>query len=263
MAAPDTPERLTKLSSGAQLVVAPAAQLAERLAARLIEVVLADSAQPLGLATGATMEPLYAALARQVAALAPEQRRRLQRLWRSFNLDEYVGLGREDPASFAATMERWLIRPLGLDPAAVALPDGLAADPVVEARRYGQALAAAGGLGLQVLGLGLNGHVGFNEPPCPAAVGTRLVDLTEATRRQNAPAFAGRLRGVPRRAITVGLKEILAARQLVLVVTGAAKAGILARALAAPPTAEVPASWLQHHPDLQVLADPAAAASLP
>lgn len=248
--------------SSFNLVVAPVAVLADQLAARLIEEVLTGVSQPLGLATGATMEPLYAALERRVLALPEPQRRVLRERWSSFNLDEYVGLGPQDPASFAATMERRLIRPLKLDVASVRLPDGLAADPAAEARRYGEALAAAGGLGLQVLGLGLNGHVGFNEPPCSPEACTRPVSLSEATRRQNAAAFAGRDGGVPEQAITVGVAEILAARQLVLVVCGAAKAPILARALSEPPTPEVPASWLQGHPDLLVLADPAAAALL-
>ncbi|MFM8524874.1 MAG: 6-phosphogluconolactonase [Cyanobacteriota bacterium] len=245
-----------------RLVVAPAAELADQLAVRLIEEVLMGLSQPLGLATGATMEPLYAALGRRVAALSEQQGQTLRQGWRSFNLDDYVGLGLGDPASVAATMERQLSARLGLQPGTVQLPDGLAADPAAEARRYAEALAAAGGLGLQVLGLGLNGHVGFNEPPCSPEACTRLVDLTEATRDQNAPAFAGRPGGVPDQAITVGLAEILAARQLVLVVTGAAKASILARALGEPPTPEVPASWLQRHPALLVLADPAAAALL-
>ena len=113
-----------------------------------------------------------------------------------------------------------------------------------------------------MLGLGLNGHVGFNEPPCGPEASTRLIALTEATRRQNAAGFDGQAAAVPAQAITLGLAEILSARQLVLLVTGEAKAGILARALVQPPTPDVPASWLQRHPDLLVLADPAAAAGL-
>ena len=247
---------------GLDLVVASVPGLADRLATRLLQEVLAGLEQPLGLATGATMEPVYAALAQQVARLPVADRARLRRQWRSFNLDEYVGLGPGDPPSFAATMERLLIRPLGLDPASGALPDGLAADPIREARRYGLALADAGGLGLQVLGLGLNGHVGFNEPPCDPQASTRCVTLSAATRAQNARFFTARPGGVPSAAITIGLAEILAARQLVLVVCGAAKAAILARALCEPPSPDVPASWLQGHPRLQVLADPEAAALL-
>ena len=244
-----------------RLIVAQGDELADHLAALLLDAVGQGLSRPLGLATGRTMEPVYAALERRVAALCPAEQEVLRRSWRSFNLDEYVGLGPDHPGSFAATMDRLLIRPLGLDPTSVQLPDGLAIDPALEAHRYGQAVAAAGGLGLQVLGLGLNGHVGFNEPPCNPDAMTRSVTLAEATRAQNAAAFDG-LGAVPVQAITVGLAEILAAQQLVLMVTGAAKADLLARALGEDPCADLPASWLQAHPGLLVLADPAAASAL-
>ncbi len=105
----------------------------------------------------------------QLGALPSRERQELLAGWSSFNLDEYVGLGPGDPESFAVSMERVLGAPLGLAPGQLRLPDGLAPHPEREARRYGQAIAAAGGLGVQLLGLGDNGHVGFNEPPCAAA----------------------------------------------------------------------------------------------
>ena len=175
-----------------------AAVVAEQLSAAL------SRGEVLGLATGRTMEPVYA------------------------NLDEYVGLGPADPGSFARFMEQQLAGPLGLAPGQLQLPDGLAHDPDAEARRYGAALAAAGGAALQLLGLGLNGHVGFNEPPCPADAPCRCLALSPATRAQNA----------------------------------AAKAQILRRALQDAPGPEVPASWLQCHPGLEVVVDRAAAAQL-
>jgi glucosamine-6-phosphate deaminase len=150
------------------------------------------------------------------------------------------------------------VRPLGLDPERVRLPDGQADDPEAEARRYGAELAAAGGIGLQVLGLGLNGHVGFNEPPCPADVGCRCLRLSDSTRLANAAGFGGDPAAVPERAITLGLRDILTARSLLLVVTGAAKATILRRLLEEPPSPELPASWLRLHPEVTVLADHAA-----
>lgn len=208
------------------------------------------------------MEPVYGALVEQVRALPPRERQALQAGWSSFNLDEYVGLGPADGESFAASMERCLGRPLGLAPAQLRLPDGLAADPDQEARRYGQAIAAAGGLGLQLLGLGNNGHVGFNEPPCAPEAPTRCLALDLATRHQNAGLFAAGLAAVPERAITVGLAEILAAETVVLVVSGEAKAEILRRSLQEPPQPQLPASWLQHHPRLRVMVDPAAASRL-
>jgi glucosamine-6-phosphate deaminase len=140
------------------------------------------------------------------------------------------------------------------------LPEGLADDPHAEAERYGAALGAAGGIGLQLLGLGLNGHVGFNEPPAAADSRCRCLDLSDSTRRQNAGAFGGDLAAVPARAITLGLAEILAARRILLVVTGAAKAPVLRALLRQPPGVELPASWLQGHPQVEVIADRAALA---
>ena len=128
--------------------------------------------------------------------------------------------------------------------------------------RYRQQLASAGGIGLQLLGLGLNGHVGFNEPPCPVDAPCRCLELSDTTRRQNASAFGGNPEAVPRRAITLGLAEILAAQRLVLVVTGAAKAAILGRLIASAPSADLPASWLRSHPNLELVVDRAAAAAL-
>ena len=147
--------------------------LGQRVAALVLEALrpapAGGPAKPLGLATGRTMEPVYGALVEQVGALPSRERQDLLAGWSSFNLDEYVGLGPGDPESFAASMERFLGAPLGLAPGQLRLPDGLAPHPEREARRYGQAIAAAGGLGLQLLGLGDNGHGGFNEPPCAAA----------------------------------------------------------------------------------------------
>ena len=236
------------------IVLADAAAVAERVAALLLEDRLRPE-RPLGLATGRTMEPVYASLARRLGRLEPALAASVRDTWSSFNLDEYVGLAPQDPASFAATMARQLVEPLGLAPERVRLPDGQAADPEAEARRYGAAVAAVGGIGLQLLGLGLNGHVGFNEPPSDPEMACRCVVLSGHTRRQNAAGFGGDPGAVPRQAITLGLAEILSARRVVLVVTGAEKAAILRRTLEKPPTAELPASWLQHHPDLTVIAD--------
>ena len=236
------------------IVLADAAAVAERVAALLLEDRLRPE-RPLGLATGRTMEPVYASLARRLGRLEPALAASVRDTWSSFNLDEYVGLAPQDPASFAATMARQVVEPLGLAPERVRLPDGQAADPEAEARRYGAAVAAVGGIGLQLLGLGLNGHVGFNEPPSEPAVACHCVALSDHTRRQNAGAFGGDPDAVPRRAITLGLAEILAARRVLLVVTGAEKAAILHRALEEPPSADLPASWLQLHPALTVIVD--------
>ena len=230
-------------------------------AARQLLAACAEPLGPLGLATGRTMEPVYGAFVRHWHGLPSQQQRLWRRRWRSFNLDEYVGLAPADPRSFTAFMDRHLARPLGLQPRQLRLPDGLAADPDGEARRYGRELAAAGGIGLQLLGLGLNGHVGFNEPPCPADAPCRCVALSASTRRQNAGGFGGDPQAVPERAITLGLAEILQARRILLLVTGAAKAPILRRLLEDAPSPQLPASWLHGHPDCTLVADAAALGS--
>ncbi len=235
--------------------------VAEAVAPRLLEAL--GESRPLGLATGRTMEPVYAALRRRIAGLPGLERQVLLAQWRSFNLDEYVGLGPEHPGSFSATMTLALGEPLDLVPGRLQLPDGQADDPEAEAHRYRTSVAAAGGIGLQLLGLGSNGHVGFNEPPCGPQAPCRCLELSDATRLQNAAAFGGDPQAVPPRAITLGTAEILAADRVLLVVTGGAKAEMLRRALLEPPSVEVPASWLQGHPRLTVMADAAAASALP
>ena len=236
----------------------------EAAAERLLHHRLRQPERPLGLATGRTMEPVYRALVDRTAALPPSELQRLRRQWTSFNLDEYVGLGPGDPRSFATEMAERLVTPLGLNPRQVRLPDGRAPDPDLEASRYATELASAGGIGLQLLGLGLNGHVAFNEPPCGPEARCRCVELSEDTRHRNSAANNDPQGGpgVPERAISLGLLEILAAGSLLLVVTGPAKASILRRSLQEPPSAAVPASWLQTHPDLTLLADQEALAAM-
>jgi glucosamine-6-phosphate deaminase len=244
---------------GLRLRVLPTvAEVARQAALMVLEACLSDPRRPLGLATGRTMMPLYAALAAAVAQQSPGDQDVLRRQWCSFNLDEYVGLGPQSPGSFAAEMDRHLCQPLAVDPNQVHLPNGLAADPDAEALRYSQSLRRAGGVGLQLLGLGLNGHVGFNEPPCPADSQARCVELCSSTRQANAGGFGGDWQQVPALAITLGLAEILEAQRILLVVTGAAKAQVLQRLLHSQPSEALPASWLWQHPSVFILADAAA-----
>ena len=182
---------------------------------------LADaSPRPMGLATGRTMEPFYDALLQRLRQWSSADLSHLRQGWLSFNLDEYVGLPAHHGASFRAYMHKRLGQPLGLSPEQLRLPDGAAADPPQEAIRYGLQLRQAGGIGLQLLGLGSNGHVGFNEPPCSADASCRCIDLSPSTRDQNAEAFGGDSALVPRQAITLGMDEILAAQEVHLIVTG-------------------------------------------
>jgi glucosamine-6-phosphate deaminase len=204
------------------------------------------------------MEPLYAALVSRIREWPTDRLQLLLRRWLSFNLDEYVGLPPENPSSFAAFMGHHLVRPLGLHPSQVLLPDGAAANPAEAADCFAAKIRSAGGIGAQLLGLGSNGHVGFNEPPCGPDVRCRVVKLSPATRSQNASAFQGSPGLVPKQAITLGLHEILAANELHLIVTGAAKAEILRKALDREGDPEVPASWLRRHPNLWLWVDDAA-----
>jgi len=238
--------------------LADAEAVGEQVAHWLLASRLVDPSLPVGLATGRTMEPVYGALARQFAQRSAAERQRVRRQWCSFNLDEYVGLSPKDPRSFAATMAAQLVTPLQLDAESVLLPRGDGGDPAAEALRYASLLASKGGLGLQILGIGANGHVGFNEPPCGPEVFCRCVALTASTRNANAFAFGGDPTQVPDQAISLGLSEILKARRILLVATGAAKAEVLRRAFEESPTADLPASWLQLHPDVTVVADGAA-----
>jgi len=240
------------------LRLADAEAVGEQVAEWLLASRLADPSLPLGLATGRTMEPVYGALARQFAQRSAAERQRVRLQWCSFNLDEYVGLSSRDPRSFAATMAAHLVTPLQLAAESVLLPRGDGEDPAAEARRYASLLESKGGLGLQVLGIGANGHVGFNEPPCGPEVVCRCVALTASTRAANAFAFGGDPAQVPDQAISLGLSEILKARRILLVATGGAKTAVLRRAFEEPPAADLPASWLQFHPDVTVVADGAA-----
>jgi glucosamine-6-phosphate deaminase len=242
--------------SGLQLLVLPTVEAVAHEAARcLLEACLEQPCRPLGLATGRTMAPVYAAFAAMALERSTPELEALRHHWRSFNLDEYVGLGPGDEGSFAAEMREGLGQPLGLAPGQLCLPDGLAVDPDAEARRYATSLSQAGGVGLQLLGLGLNGHVGFNEPPCGADSRCRCVTLCATTRLANAAAFGGDPSRVPERAITLGLEEILQAERILLVVTGAAKAPVLRKLLQSPPAEDLPASWLHSHPSVRLLAD--------
>ena len=217
------------------------------------------AALPMGLATGRTMEPLYAALVQRLSCWSVGDRHRLSQVWSSYNLDEYVGLAGADPRSYRAFMQARLAQPLQLPAAALHLPDGQGLDPQEAAALYARSLRASGGIGLQLLGLGTNGHVGFNEPPCGPQQACHVVTLSEATREQNAAMFGGDAAAVPRQAITLGLAEILAAREIHLVVTGRSKAPVLARLLTMQrPDAALPASWLLDHPRVRLWADAAA-----
>jgi len=239
----------------------PAAPLVRSLASEEIgpaaaEIVLAalntreDPA--IGVATGSSPSPLYDALA---AANADFSRA----AW--FALDEYVGLPKGHPQSYAEVLRREIIEPLGIDPKTVHLPDPHTGDLQASCADYERRIAAAGGIDVQILGIGRNGHLAFNEPGGALDSRTRVEVLTEDTRRAN-QRFFDSLDSVPTHCLTQGLGTILEAGQLLLIARGKDKAPALRAALKGPVSPECPASVLQLHGRVTVLADTAAASLL-
>jgi glucosamine-6-phosphate deaminase len=226
------------------------------LAADTIEaLVRARPSCVLGLATGSSPVPAYAELvARHRAGTGPSYDE-----VRGFLLDEYVGLPPGHPQSYRATIARELTDDLGIAADRVRGPDPT--DPSTAGAAYEQALAEAGGVDLQVLGIGSDGHLAFNEPGSSLASTTRIKTLTDTTRRDNA-RFFGSVDEVPHHVLTQGLGTILRAGHLLLVAAGHGKAAAVAAAVEGPLTASCPASVLQLHPHATVLLDPDAAAGL-
>lgn len=208
----------------------------------------------LGLATGSTPEGLYAQLIDGYKAGDLDFSQ-----VRSINLDEYKGLNGDHDQSYRYFMNHHLFNHININPAATKLPNGMAEDVETECTRYDEQVDAMGGIDLQLLGLGQNGHIGFNEPDDHFANGTHEVALTQSTIDANARNFES-VEDVPRYAITLGIKAIMQAKRVLLVVSGEAKAQALYQTLYGPITPQVPASILQLHPGLMVVADEAAMA---
>jgi glucosamine-6-phosphate deaminase len=221
-------------------------------AAMVTDLVRVKPDAALGLPTGATPEGFYRALITTGVSL---ERARI------FNLDEYRGLPRAHPQSYYHYMRTHLFDHVPISPESVEIPDGMAPDPEVECRRYEAAIRAAGGLDVVVLGLGHNGHIGFNEPGTPWDARTRPVALDHVTRAANA-RFFGSLEQVPQEALTMGIGTILEARQILLLASGSGKTEIVKRTVEGKPSVAVPATALQGHPNVTVLLDREAAAAL-
>lgn len=237
------------------IVVQDAEEVGRRGAQFVAEHLRRHPRTVLGMATGQTTVPFY----RELVRLHREEGLDFSRAT-TFNLDEYYGLAPDDPRSYHRFMREHLFRHVNLDPARTHLPDGTARDAAAECRRYTEAIVAAGGIDLQVLGIGVNGHIGFNEPGTALGAQAQLVRLRPETVQRN-EALAGRVE-LPPTALSLGVKDIMHARRLLLLASGPEKAGAVAAALEGPVTDEVPASVLQLHPDLTVVLDRAAAAKL-
>lgn len=235
--------------SGLRLEVWPTASDAIASAAGIVTSRLAaNPGLVLGLATGSTMVPFY----RRLRHAHAEGRMSLAGA-AAFGLDEYAGLPDDDPASFRNYLRRHLFDGVDLPLERIFLLDGGTGDAASECRRFEAAIAAAGGIDLQVLGIGTNAHIGFNEPGSAFDSRTRPVELSEATRAANAGAFAGRV--VPRRALTMGIGTILGARELLLLATGRGKRAAVAGAVDGPIGPSVPASALRLHPCATIVCD--------
>ena len=224
------------------------------VATEIVELIERRADAVLGLATGSTPLPVYQALRAQLAG------RDLSQL-RGFALDEYVGIDPAHPESYRSVISREVVEPLGLDPERIHVPNGALATIQHAGDDYEAAIDAAGGVDLQILGIGTDGHIGFNEPGSSFASRTRVKTLTEQTREDNARFFDS-IDDVPMHCITQGLGTILKARHLVLLAFGEGKADAVARAVEGPLTALLPGSAIQLHPHATVVVDEAAASRL-
>ncbi len=211
----------------------------------------------LGLPTGRTPIPLY----RELVRLHQGGRADFSRAT-TFNLDEFIGLDSRNPRSYRVFMQRHLFDHVDVAPRRIHFLNGAARDVARECDRYERAIRRAGGIELQILGLGMNGHIGFNEPARALVARTHATRLTPGTRRANAALFGGRVSAVPREALSMGMATILQAERIVLVATGASKARCVERMINGPVTPRLPASFLQLHRNAAVWVDRAAAGNL-
>lgn len=231
-------------------------KLNEAAAGIIIGTVQTTPRAVLGLATGGTPVGIY-------KEVVSEFKRGMISFKNTtaFNLDEYVNIPVDHPESYYSYMNQHLFSHIDLPADSRHIPDGNASDLIAECRRYDSLIERAGQIDMQLLGLGHNGHIGFNEPAHALIRGTHVVELAEETREANARFFDS-IDEVPRQALTMGVGTILKAKKILLVVKGADKAEIVARALQGPITTDVPASLLQTHPNLIVLLDAPAASQL-
>lgn len=234
-----------------------AAALARALATEVARALGANPHLVLGLPAGRTPIRLYGELARLHHAGRADFRRA-----KAFSLDEFVGVTARHAGSYRTFMRLHLFDRINLPVSNVEAPRGDARDIARECARYERAIGRAGGIDVQILGLGLNGHVGFNEPAPVLTARTHRVRLRPRTRRANVALFGNRVSAVPREAISVGMATIMEARRLVLIATGSGKAGAVQQLVEGPVTTRLPASLLQLHPRAEVWVDRDAASRL-
>lgn len=238
-----------------QIIVDTPEGIAKKAAELYREILASNPNAVLGFATGSTPLDLYAELIRLYEAGEISFKDVT-----TFNLDEYVGLDPAHPQSYRYFMEHNLFNHIDLDSAAIHIPSGLNID-AASLSAYDEAIAQAGGIDMQLLGIGINGHVGFNEPGTPLESLTHVVELTESTRDANKRFFES-IDEVPTHAATMGIRTVMNARKLVLIALGQNKANAIRATVKGPVCADCPASVLQLHPDAVVFLDEAAASKL-
>jgi glucosamine-6-phosphate deaminase len=237
----------------AEVVIVESADAGGEITADAVAALIARKPDAvLGLATGTSPLSSYAAIARRSLDLSRV---------RGFALDEYVGLPIGHPESYRSVITRDVVEPLGMSPALVRVPGDDGGPLEGAGERYEADLVAAGGVDLQLLGIGGTGHIGFNEPGSSFGSLTRIKTLTERTRADNARFFASPDE-VPMHCLTQGLGTILRARHLILLAFGASKAAAIAAAIEGPLSASAPGSAVQLHPHVTVVVDEAAASQL-
>jgi glucosamine-6-phosphate deaminase len=240
-----------------EVIIRPTPEEATSLVARLLAHSIRDNPRlVLGLATGKTMEQVY----RKLADCHRNEGLDFS-LCRTFNLDEYIGLAPEHSGSYRFYMNEHLFRTVNIDIRNTRLPIGSAPDIDAECAEYELEIRRAGGIDIQILGIGRDGHIGFNEPLSALQSRTRAKALTPTTLAQNRIYFDPP-ESMPKRAITMGIGTILEARRILLLATGAEKADVIAKAVEGPVTSMISASALQLHPKCTVVIDEAAASSL-
>ncbi|NLN97371.1 MAG: glucosamine-6-phosphate deaminase [Eubacteriaceae bacterium] len=240
-----------------ELVVLENGREVSRYAARIVaQQLLINPKTVLGLATGSTPEGMYSKLVR----IFNEDLITFEEAT-SFNLDEYVGLPKDHPQSYFRFMKENLLDHVNFKEGANHMPNGLAENLEEECVNYEKMITSHGGIDLQVLGIGRNAHIGFNEPGTEFVAETHVVDLTESTLDANARFFTS-IEEVPKKAISMGIKTIMQARKILLLVIGGSKADALVKTLEGTITIDYPSSVLKLHPQLTVVADKAAAAKL-
>jgi glucosamine-6-phosphate deaminase len=240
-----------------EIIILPSpAEVGELAARRIAQLIRRKPTAVIGLATGSSPLAIYA----ELASLARDGTLDVSRV-HAFALDEYVGIPKDHPQSYASVISREVVEPIGLAPSSVLVPDGRADDVDGACAEYEAAIRAAGGVDIQILGIGANGHIGFNEPTSSFASRTRIKTLAPQTRLDNA-RFFDHPDEVPTHCLTQGLGTIMEAREVLLVAQGGPKAAAIAAAVEGPVSSMCPGSILQFHPHATVIIDDAAAAQL-